>query len=349
MKKNRLFVGALLAVLLIPLNISAQTSSTGLSRGIDLYSAGQWREAVVELRRYSLEDGTSAEAAEALYWISLSEIASGEYDAAIIDLDELIKTDSQGKWAQEALYQKGRSLYFLGRYDASIVVLKTYADSVKDAARKSSGLYWIGECLYSLGRLEDAKSIFASIVEKYPQSIKFEASSYRLALIDQKKIESELLKLLKWSHEESLKTVEEYQRRERSYEQAIVAYQKRIAEMLKDTRLADLERNNSELTIRLAETEVKLTDAEAKLSAAQVKIVELTSTATAAAAAVAAAAAAAVSERAQPAVVASTDNSARINRLLNLKASALNLKDALITKLGTMLDSVGTTAPEASK
>ncbi|MDR0877922.1 MAG: hypothetical protein LBN21_07700, partial [Treponema sp.] len=77
-------------------------------------------------------------------------------------------------------------------------------------------------------------------------------------LVNQKKIEIELLALLKWSHEESLKTQEEYQKREKSYDQALIAYQKRIADMLKDTRLQDLESANAEYRRLLAEAQERL-------------------------------------------------------------------------------------------
>jgi tetratricopeptide (TPR) repeat protein len=87
--------------------------------------------------------------------------------------------------------------------------------------------FWIGESLYSLGRLEEAERVFARVLRDYPQSYKVEAASYRLSLLEFKKREEELLRLLKWSHEEFLRTVEEYQRREKAYEQALAAYQQR--------------------------------------------------------------------------------------------------------------------------
>jgi tetratricopeptide (TPR) repeat protein len=128
-----------------------------------------------------------------------------------------------------------------------------------------AGLYWMGECLYSLGQLEAAQEFFLSIMNEFPYSVKYEAASYRVALISQKKIEAELLSILKWTHEESLKTVEEYQRRERSYDQAIIAYQKRIADMLKESRLADLETANTDYQRRLVEAEARIVFLETRL------------------------------------------------------------------------------------
>jgi tetratricopeptide (TPR) repeat protein len=119
----------------------------------------------------------------------------------------------------------------LGEFDEAIIILNDYANSVSDPMKKASAFYWVGESLYALGQFELAQDVFYRIVEEFPQSVKYEAANYRIALINQKKVEAELLAILKWSHEESLKTVEAYQRRERSYDQAIIAYQKRIIDM----------------------------------------------------------------------------------------------------------------------
>jgi TolA-binding protein len=244
---------------------------SSLQSGINLYGAGRWREAVIELRRAQAEAEDPADRGEVLYWIALAELAAGEYDASLRDLEELERTDPQSPRIAEIPYHRGRAFYYTGRYEEALVLLKTFADGVNDdgvanAARKSSTLYWIGECLYSLGQLDKAQETFLVIIQQYPQSAKFEAASYRNALINQKKIEAELLAILKWSHEETLKTVEEYQRRERTYDQAIIAYQKRIAEMMKDTRLADLENANNEYRRQLAEAEARISQMEARLA-----------------------------------------------------------------------------------
>ena len=83
--------------------------------------------------------------------------------------------------------------------------------------------------MYGLGRLDDALAVYQKIVADYPTSVKVEAAQYKVSLIQLSKKEVELSKLLKWSHEEFLKSVEEYQNREKAYVQAIEAYQKRLA------------------------------------------------------------------------------------------------------------------------
>jgi TolA-binding protein len=286
-----------------------------LQSGINLYGAGRWREAVIELRRAQAEAADPAERGEILYWVALAELAAGEYDASLRDLEELERAAPQSPRIAEIPYHRGRAFYYLGRYEEALMLLKTFSDGINNdgaanAARKSSALYWIGECLYSLGQLDKAQETFLVIIQQYPQSAKYEASSYRNALINQKRIEAELLAILKWSHEETLRTVEEYQRRERTYDQAIIAYQKRIAEMLKDTRMADLESANSDYRRQLAEAELRIGQLEARPAEAP------------------------RTEAPRTPVAPAQGNQDRTIRLLQARNSALELNNELNRRLG---------------
>jgi TolA-binding protein len=250
---------------------------TRLRRGLEFYQQSRWREAIAEFRRSQTEALDPELKAEALYWIALSEISAKDYTAAIRDMDQLELVAPESKRLREIPYHKGRALYYLGRYEEALLLLKLYADGIsagtsllpagsEGSARKSAALYWIGECLYAMGQLDYARDVFTIVTQDYPRSAKFEASSYRLALIHQKKIEEELLNLLKWSHEESLKAIEEYQRRERSYDQALIAYQRRIADLLKDSRLEDLDSSNTQYRRQLMEAEEQIRRLELELS-----------------------------------------------------------------------------------
>ncbi|MDR1567051.1 MAG: tetratricopeptide repeat protein [Treponema sp.] len=264
-----------LVLALVAGSIHSQSILTRLQEGISLYSQGRWLEAVSGLRRVQADASSSTQRAEALYWIGLAELFAGEYEAALEDMEILEQTDPGNRRIQELPYHKGRGLYHLGRYDEAVVLLKTYADSVptnadgslnpQNASKKAAALYWTGECLYSMGLLDKANEVFLLITDEYPYSPKYEASVYRMALINQKKVEAELLALLKWSHEESLKTMEEYQRREHSYDQALIAYQKRIADMLKDTRLSDLENENAQYRQQLTAADERIRQLEGEL------------------------------------------------------------------------------------
>jgi len=255
--------------------VSAQSSPaipSRLAAGIELYSQGRYGEAVLELRRAQAEAPTRELRAEALFWISVSQLSMGEYEAALRDMNAMEEIDPRSPRLKELPYHRGRALYYLKHYDEAILSLKTYMDTIRpgpagvlapaDATRKAAALYWTGECLFSMGQLDKASDIFKLIIEDYPSSSKYEASTYRLGLINQKKIEDELLGLLKWSHEESLRNMEDSRRRESTYDQALNAYQKRIADMLKDTRLQDLESENTNFREQLRAAEDKIRSLE---------------------------------------------------------------------------------------
>lgn len=329
----------LAAAMLLSTGLGAQGTDV-FNRGLELYQAGRWQDAVIAFRQAAAE-GTPSVAAEALYWTSLSELSAGDYESALRDLDELIASKRNFPQRSELPYQKGRVLFHLGRFDDAIQILKAYSDSTDDDQRKSAAAYWIGECLFSLGRFEEARSTFTLIMEKYPSSAKYEASFYRVRLIDQKSRETELLRLLKWSHEESLKTVEEYQRRERSYEQAIVAYQKRIAEMLKDTRLADLEDQVKEQNTRIAALEASLAEAKEKVSAAEAQAAALAEALETARSTAKAKIAVETPPPAEKLALPPKDASEKLARLLTIKADVLEIKEEIMKKLD--LDENGAT------
>jgi TolA-binding protein len=277
LKNRKAVLVALLAVfrgifsLPVPADTGSPAALSEIQAGINLYGQGKWEEAVRTLRPAAGPDSARPLRSEALFWLGLSELAMGDYEGALRDMEDLEQSDPANRRIPELGYHKGRVLFFLGRYDEAVVLLKNYADSIpgapetlspQDLSRKSAALYWAGECLYSMGLLDKAGDLFLHITESYPKSAKYEAAFYRLALINQKKIETELLGLLKWSHEEAFKTMEEYERRERSYDQALVAYQKRIAEMLKDSRMADLELSNARYREQLAAAEERIKNLE---------------------------------------------------------------------------------------
>jgi len=260
----------------------ADTVLARLSGGIQLYGQGLWDDALRELRQVKTDGANAAQEAEAYYWIGLSELALGDYLSALRDLEAVERADPTSRRVAELAYHRGRACYFLGRFDEALVLLKRYDDgipvgpdgrpSAQDAARKAQALYWMGECLFSLGRLDQAEAAFLAVTQDYPQSAKYEAASYRVALIGQKRVEAELLGLLKWSHEESLKTVEEYQKRERSYEQALIAFQKRIADIYKEEGIAEIEAANTRLRQQVSTLERENAQARQRLAEAEQRI-----------------------------------------------------------------------------
>jgi TolA-binding protein len=233
--------------------------------GMSRYQESRWLEAAAEFRAAQEASGGLREWTEALYWVILSEMAASDFGSALQDMEALEKGAAGSGRAADLVYHRAWAYYSLGYYEEALPLFRRYADSAGPGgeSRKAAALYWMGECLYALGQLDKAAEFFNTIVTDYPGSPKYDASVYRIDLIKQKKIETELLALLKWSHEESLRTAEEYQRKERTYEQAMNAYQRRIAELLKDTRVSDLENANAEYRRKLADAEARIQALEA--------------------------------------------------------------------------------------
>ncbi|MDR2181336.1 MAG: tetratricopeptide repeat protein [Treponema sp.] len=218
-------------VLALPLGAQSRAEPAELVKtGISLFGGGKFADAATVLN-LAASDPSAGEAlaAEALYWKALAELSGGEYEKSLADLDLLAK----GRFRTEEIpYQRGRCYYYLGRYEEGFAILARSAETEKDPSRKAAAHYWAGECLLALGQLDKAADAFSLVVEQYPASVKFEAAKYRLDVINQKKVEAELLAILKWNHEESLRTLEEYRRREKTYDEALRAYQARLGEII---------------------------------------------------------------------------------------------------------------------
>ncbi|MBN1524409.1 MAG: tetratricopeptide repeat protein [Spirochaetales bacterium] len=153
----------------------------------------------------------------------------------------------------EGYYLKAKLLFQQGDIENAIKMSEDFILRYPGSSFVPNAYFLIGECLYNKGQFDKAISFYRAVAEKYPASYKVEAAQYRLSIIGFKKREAELLKLLKWSYEDSLAVIEEYQRREKTYQQAIAAFQgKRSATGLDDADTL------KELELKLAEKELEL-------------------------------------------------------------------------------------------
>ena len=305
-KKSLLFPLLFAAALVFAQNASQQH----LKAGIDFYREGKFTEAAGRLRQ-------AGPVPEALYWLSLAELSSGNYNGALVTMETLEKTDPGGRWSAELPYHRGRCLYYLGRHDEALASMKGFADTLDSTdPRRGSAYYWIGESLLAQGQLDRAADAFSAVMEDYPYSVKYEAASYRMNLINQKKTEAELLAILKWSHEESLKSMEGYQERERTYDQALAAYQQRLNELLAESGAVEAETAAAEDSYRsrLSAAELHIAALEASLAEANAALIELRGTG--------------VTEITRP--LTSTERSLQI---LELKAAVFELTTILTKKL----------------
>ncbi|MDR0663055.1 MAG: tetratricopeptide repeat protein [Spirochaetaceae bacterium] len=232
------------------------TVHTGVDRGVELYGNGLWGEAIAQLRRTQRENTSAEVRAEAQFWIAMSTFATEQYEEAIQYFDDIARIDPENIRCAEVSYHKGRAYFYLKRYNDAIRLLSAYADSVRPDGRylsgirlnawndkgiysgtdnaynrKSAAIYWMGECFYALGNMSRAEELFNIVVNDYPRSHKFEPSQNRLSLIKQKKIESELLDILK-SVPSGSEGAQASPAQQKTTEEAILAYQKRIAPYL---------------------------------------------------------------------------------------------------------------------
>jgi TolA-binding protein len=210
----------------------ASTGADQLREGLLQFKEERYQDAIRTFRTLifnARDDQQQASAADAYYWISRAYMAIGNYEEASRNLEYFLANFPAHSYVSDALYQKGRLLYLQGDPQSSIQVFDRFITEYPDSDYAGSAYFWTGECLFSLGRLEEAARVFNKVIVEYPKSVKLEAARYRLSLIEFKKRENELLKLLKWSHEEALKSVDEFRRREKAYEQAIAVYQRKLS------------------------------------------------------------------------------------------------------------------------
>jgi TolA-binding protein len=242
--------------------------------GMSFFSKNDYRNALVLFRKVIANPSYSSLAPDAYYWSILSDLALKDFDSGTKDVEFFLGNYRNNPHYPDVIYQNGRLSFMKDDFEKALRIFQSFISAYPRHDMYPAALFWAGECMYQLGQFADAEKAFSVLVDKYPDSVKRETAQYRLDLIEQKYREIELLKLLKWSHEESLKSIEEFQRREKSYEQAINAFQRKIADMLKDTRqaeleqrIADLEKQNADLTQRLNEKDAAIAALTQQLNA----------------------------------------------------------------------------------
>ena len=300
---------ALLFCLVAPILTALPSSAAAdMKDGIDSFRNGQYDKAILLLHNVILDASAGPEKPAAYLLIAKSYMAIGKLDDAERNIEFYLATYEKEPDYQEALYQKGRLLFLQEDFENSIRSLQGFITAYPKSQLVPSAWFWVGESLYGLGRLDDAQGMYRTIITDYPTSIKTEAAQYKLALIQLQKKEGELSKLLKWSHEDFLKSIEEYQNREKTYEQAIAAYQRRIA----GTGAGDDLKTIAELRQQLSRK-----SEEANQLAAQLARLGAPS----------------ISAAPSASAPSAGGGSARLQRLLEAKARALSLKERYLEAL----------------
>ena len=241
-QRIRIFLVLLMMFTLFPAGLSAaqETNQSQYARrfqnGAQLYGLTRWQEAAIEFRRAQELAQNMNEWSQSLYWVILSELAFSDYGSALRDMDELYRYAPNSTYSRDMVYHRARVYFIQGYYEDALLLFNRYNGSTTDAdrisaERRAASFFWMAECLFAMVQYDEAEKFYSWVIARYPQSPKVEAASYRIDLIKQKKIESELLALLQLSHEESLRTSEDYQRTIRTYEHTLNIYQRRIADL----------------------------------------------------------------------------------------------------------------------
>ena len=122
----------------------------------------------------------------------------------------------------------------------------------------------MGESMYALGQLDNAELYYGVVVKKFPRSSKFQATQYKLDLIEHKRAELVLQNLLKWSQEQYLATLNQNKVKEKSLLQALEEYRRR--EMLSDenmlnaSEVVNLKTENEQLKHKIEEQSKEIED-----------------------------------------------------------------------------------------
>ena len=235
------------------------------------YNEGRYQQAVDNFKLIVLSPYFSDYYAIGHFMLAKGYLALNNNKKAAEHNEYFLLNYKDHPYYQEAYYLKGLILFRQGDFNNAIQVCEDFLARYPTSQFVPSAYFVIGEALYNLGQLDRAMKIYQYIIEKYPSSNRLEASQFRVALIGFKRREQELLKLLKWSYEDSLKTIEDYKLKEATYEQALAAYQKQLAESASSPTLdvKGLEVKLAESALRIQELEAKIKKLEAELELLQ--------------------------------------------------------------------------------
>ena len=224
---RRFLLLALCSVLTWP---AAAEDASILAQGQAAYANGDYLNALSQFQKL-VADPVSRAKPEPFLWLAKTYFAILDTKNAALNLDYYLQNFPKDAAHAEGVYLQARILYADGDYSHAIQAFGQYMNTSPSGDQVPNALFWMAESSFALGHYDEAAELYNKIIQGYPSSFKLEASRYRLAVIDLRHREEELLKLLQWSHAEALNSSDEYQRREKAYQQALIAYQKRILDL----------------------------------------------------------------------------------------------------------------------
>jgi TolA-binding protein len=254
------FLLVLVVVLATVLPVSVSADRAALNRGLEAFRRSEFQSAMDEFRA-ALVDATDLDTeATAYFWLAKAAMAEGRLNEADKNLAYYLQNFGDHRFAPEARYQQGRLLYMQDDFESAIQLLERFTAQFPDSPFVANAIYWSGEALFNLGRLDEARRVFQTVLRDYPASFRVEAARYRVAVIELTFREQELLQLLRWSHEEYLRALDEFERREGAYQEALVSYQQRLQNAADEDFRDEIVRLNTE--VRILQETIRSRDAQ---------------------------------------------------------------------------------------
>lgn len=209
--------GALLLASLRGVPAAAAPSGGGdLERGLSAYMEGDWRSAVLHLKRAAAAPGGLDE--DTLFLLIRSEVNAGERELALADCEEFLRLHDASAYRPLVLFTDGKLLGQLGRGERAVLVLSDFCHRFPAHELYPEALFCMGEAFLADYDFATARSLYARVAESYPTSSAAPGARARLDEISRREREEKLLYLLKVTGEENLSTREDYERQLRRYQ-----------------------------------------------------------------------------------------------------------------------------------
>jgi TolA-binding protein len=240
---------------------NGDTARRILEEGLEDFRNGSYEQAMVTFRELLASPDAEAYRPDAYFWIGRSALAAGRLEESAENLEFYLQNFPDHRFAAEARYQRGRLLHLQEDYQQSIRALEDFIARHPDSRFLPNAYYWIGESLFALGQFDRSADVFRTVTQEYPESFRSEAAEYRLSVIELSRREESLLKLLQWSHQEYLNAIDEFEQRERTYEEALTEYRERLRRLASGDFRAEIDR----LTERVAELEAELAERDREI------------------------------------------------------------------------------------
>ncbi|EDY84292.1 tetratricopeptide repeat domain protein [Verrucomicrobiia bacterium DG1235] len=119
------------------------------------------------------------DAAQALFWIALSQIDQNSYQPAIVSLKKLLETNPTRQLEAASHYYLGYCHFMLGQHQIAIASFQQATHSAPDLPIAAQAQLWIGICQFTTNQLEAAIETFAQIKNSPAHSFLRPEAAYR--------------------------------------------------------------------------------------------------------------------------------------------------------------------------